>query len=60
MTLSIEHDYSGLNSWECMVSDSCRFDLNVKRDFNVSTIFIGNISEIRLMNNRTKNKVEIG
>ena len=38
-----------------MVVDSCRFYLDIKPDVNVSTIFLGNISEWRLMNNRTLN-----
>ena len=42
-----------------MVSDSCRFYLDIKPNVNVSTIFLGNISEWRLLNNRTSNKVYI-
>ena len=42
-----------------MVSDSCRFYLDIKPNVDVSTIFQGNISEWRLLNNRTTDRVDI-
>ena len=43
-----------------MVSDSCRFYLEVRRTYNVSQIFLGNISEIMLINNASRDRVEMG
>ena len=42
-----------------LLKKSDRVHIDVQKDYNVSQIFMGNISEIRLMNNSTKKRLEM-
>ena len=42
-----------------LLKKSDRIHIDVRDDFNVSQIFIGNISETRLMNNKTRKRLDM-